>query len=371
MRVLQLGKFYPVRGGVEKVMYDLTKGLSEAGTDCDMLCAAYGCASGIRRINPHAVLICCRTWFRFSSTMISPSLIYELRKRCASYDVIHVHHPDPMACLALFLSGYRGKVILHWHSDIIKRRLLKVLYAGLQRWLLRRADRIIGTSPVYVSSSRELHPFISKAVCIPIGIRPVGKCADGAAAIRARWPGKKLVFSLGRLIHYKGQEYLVDAARYLPEDYIVLIGGTGPLMNSLSRRIAREGLIGRVELLGYIPDDDIPAWYNACDVFCLSSIEKTEAFGIVQLEAMSCGKPVVATDIPGSGVAWVNADGVSGLDVRPGNAEDLAVAIMKIMSSEVIYRGFSERAKARFDSMFTEDRMIAECRSLYGEITAR
>lgn len=371
MRVLQLGKFYPVKGGVEKVMYDLMLGLSGSGTDCDMLCAAYGEASGIRHLNPHAKIICCRTWFRFSSTMISPSLIYELRKRCSRYDVIHVHHPDPMACLALFLSGYRGKVILHWHSDIIKRRLLKVLYSGLQRWLLRRADRIIGTSPVYISSSRELHPFVSKAVCVPIGIRPVKACADGAVRIRSRWPGKKLVFSLGRLIHYKGQEYLVDAAGYLPDDYMVLIGGTGPLMKSLCRRIEREGLNGKVELLGYIPDKDIPAWYNACDVFCLSSIEKTEAFGIVQLEAMSCGKPVVATDIPESGVPWVNADGISGLDVEPCNAEELARAIMEIMSSEEVYRGFSERAKARFDSMFTEDRMITECRSLYEEMTAR
>ena len=118
LRVLQLGKFYPIMGGVEKVMYDLMSGLSERGVPCDMLCALSQGSSRTFSINAHSRLIGCRTWMKVAATMISPDMIFSLRKRCRDYDIIHVHHPDPMACLALFLSGYKGKVILHWHADI-------------------------------------------------------------------------------------------------------------------------------------------------------------------------------------------------------------------------------------------------------------
>lgn len=97
---------------------------------------------------------------------------------------------------------------------------------------------------------------------------------------------------------YKGYRYLIESARYLTDDYVVLIGGSGPLMCDLQAEIETWGVEDRVKLLGRIPDGDLPAYYGACDVFCLSSVQRTEAFGIVQIEAMSCGKPVVATRIP-------------------------------------------------------------------------
>ena len=121
-------------------------------------------------------------------------------------------------------------------------------------------------------------------------------------------------------------------------------------------------------MLGYISDKDLPAYYGACDLFCLSSIQKTEAFGIVQIEAMSCGKPVVATRIPHSGVAWVNAEQESGINVPPENAKELAEAIHSILKDEKVYAGFSHRAKIRYESWFTQDKMIQKCLDLYQEL---
>jgi hypothetical protein len=69
------------------------------------------------------------------------------------YDIIHVHHPDPMAALALFCSGYKGRVVLHWHSDILKQKVLLKFYMPLQRWLLKRAEVLVGTTPIYVKES--------------------------------------------------------------------------------------------------------------------------------------------------------------------------------------------------------------------------
>ena len=173
---------------------------------------------------------------------------------------------------------------------------------------------------------------------------------------------------MGRLVAYKGYRYLVESAKYLDDDYIVLIGGTGPLKEELQREIEHLGLAGKVILLGRVSDEELPAYYGACKLFCLSSVQKTEAFGIVQIEAMSCGRPVVATNIPGSGVSWVNAHGVSGLNVTPGNARELAEAIKRITVNEDVYREYSIRAEKRYRDVFTKERMINDILKTYRKL---
>ena len=367
MKVLQLGKFYPVGGGVEKVMVDLMGGLSARGMYCDMLCAGVG-LSGISRINSRSKLICVDTWCKLAATMIAPGMISQLRRICQEYDIIHVHHPDPMACLALYLSGYKGRVVLHWHSDIAKQRFLLQLYRPLQHWLLKRADVVVGTSPVYMQESPHLAHWQHKVFCLPIGIEPVSPDKEAVEEIRSRYGGRHIIFSLGRLVPYKGYRYLIEAARYLGEDYVVLIGGTGPLRDELQELIRHWGVTDRVKLLGRISEEDLPAYYGACSLFCLSSVQKTEAFGIVQIEAMSCGKPVVATRIPQSGVAWVNSDEESGLNVEPGDARALASALRRICEDEELGRRLSAGARERFQRLFHIDRMIDETINLYNQL---
>ena len=360
MKILQLGKFYPIRGGVEKVIYDIMSGLSSQGIECDMMCALSKGSSQVMTINSHARLIGCHTIKKVAATMISPAMIFSLRKMCREYDIIHVHHPDPMACLALFLSGYKGKVIPHWHSDIEKQKMLLKLYRPLQTWLLKRADLILGTTPVYTAESPFLTKVQHKVQCLPIGIDPLPFCDKQTEARKLldKYTGKKIIFSLGRLVTYKGYRYLVEAARYLGDDYMILIGGEGPLKKELLTEIETLGVAGKVQLLGRISDEDLPTYYRACKLFCLSSIQKTEAFAIVQIEAMSCGKPVVATEIPHSGVSWVNAHGVSGLNVPVCNARALAEAIMSITENDNAYDAYSQRALQRYSSLFTKDMMI-------------
>jgi len=369
MKILQIGKFYPIKGGVEKVMYDLMLGLSRRGVHCDMLCAVTDRQkSGIISLNDSARLLCISTWIQLSATMIAPSMIMKLRKIRHEYDIIHIHHPDPMACLALFLSGYKGKVVLHWHSDILKQKTLLRLYQPLQRWLIKRADLIVGTTPVYVQHSPFLKQAQSKVTCLPIGIEELTVDPDSVNRIREQYADKKIIFSLGRLIEYKGYEYLIESAQYLDDDCIILIGGGGPLKNTLQQRINDCGVNEKVKLMGFVPDEEVAACFGACDVFCLSSIWKTEAFGIVQIEAMSCGKPIVATCIEGSGVSWVNADGVSGYNVESRNAKALAEGIKKILSDPQRYAEFSRASRQRYEQMFTQEKMVNRCLELYNDV---
>ncbi|MFD1771948.1 glycosyltransferase [Sphingobacterium suaedae] len=366
MKVLQLGKFYPIRGGVEKVMYDLTLGLSEQGISCDMLCAATeNHPAETIALNACGRILVMPTQLKLAATMIAPLMITTLRKIANTYDIIHIHHPDPMACLALWLSGYKGKVVLHWHADILKQRMLLKLYKPLQNWLIKRADIIVGTSPVYVAESTFLQHVQHKLDYIPIGVEPAQVDRDQVRAIRARYAGKRLVFSLGRLVEYKGYEYLIRAAANLPDNYQILIGGKGPLHDTLKHLIADLGLKERVCLLGFLSDKEVPNYFAAADVFCLSSIWKTEAFAIVQIEAMSVGVPVVSTYIPGSGVSWVNKEDVSGLIVEAQNEEMLANALRRIFDEEGLRQRLSTGSTQRYQNYFTREAMVAKSRSIY------
>lgn len=369
MKVLQIGKFYPIRGGIEKVIYNLMFGLAGRQVQCDMLCATTeNHPVGILTINQYARVIVMPTEMKLAATTIAPKMIAKLRQIASEYDIIHIHHPDPMACLTLFLSGYQGKVVLHWHSDILKQKLLLKLYRKLQDWLIERADLIVGTTPVYVHDSPFLSKMQHKVDYIPIGVDPVIPDTELVKKVRRRYGNKKLIFSLGRLVEYKGYEYLIRAAQYLDEEYQIVIGGKGPLYDELHQLVMLLGVQKRVELIGFVSDKDLAAYYGACDVFCLSSILKTEAFAIVQIEAMSCAKPVISTAIPCSGVSWVNANGQSGLVVEIQNPEALAYAIQTIMESRETYESLSAGSICRYQALFTRDKMLDKCLEIYNRV---
>lgn len=412
MKILQLGKFYPVLGGVEKVMFDLTvglsetglseegfseegfsevglseeglseeglsetglseEGLSEEGVECDMMCAA---SDGRRRrrgtevirLNPHGRILCHRTLIEAAKTTVAPSMVTRLRRIAKDYDIIHIHHPDPMAAMALRLSGYKGKVVLHWHSDILSQKALLRFYLPIQNWLIKRADTIVGTTPVYLAESPYLQGVQEKCRCIPIGIEPVISDSAREQEIRNEYSGRRIIFSLGRLVEYKGYRYLIEAAKYLDDSFMILIGGGGPLRESLQREIDELGVGRRVKLLGKVPQEDLASYYGACELFCMSSVMKTEAFGIVQIEAMSAGRPVIATKIPESGVSWVNEDGVSGINVEPCDSKAIAEAIRTITDNEATWKKFSAGAAKRFEKNFTKEKMISRCLNIYAE----
>lgn len=369
MKILQLGKFYPIRGGVEKVMYDLMIGLSESQIKCDMLCASTeGFPAGEIVINPFATLFVVPTKIKFAATMLAPSMIPKLKKIANNYDIIHIHHPDPMAALALFFSRYRGKVVLHWHSDILKQKNLLRIYQPLQSWLIKRADVIVGTTPVYVEQSSFLQKFKSKLDFIPIGVKPIKADPELVNKILEKNKDKFIVFSLGRLVEYKGFEYLIKSARFLTSNTKIVIGGKGPLHDYLQNLIIELRIQDKVELLGFVSDEDAYAYFMACDTFVLSSIWKTEAFGIVQIEAMSCAKPIITTDIAGSGVNWVNKNNISGVVVPICDEESIANTVNSLIANEFLYKKLAKGSLDRYNNLFTSKSMVEKCLQVYNNI---
>jgi len=370
MRVLQIGKYYyPAVGGMESVVRDLAEGLNSRKFETDVLC------SGDSMVHQDSIIdgvnvSRCSSWGVVAGTAMSPDMIRRLRKRIDSYDIVHVHHPNPMATLALLLARPRCKVVLHWHSDIVKQKVLLRAYGPLLEWQLRRADAIVATSPNYAETSPYLLANKRKTSVVPIGINTQRLRLDRELLdeLKARFRGKKIIFSLGRMTYYKGFRYLIEAMRYLPENVIVLLGGSGELKDGLTSLSRGLGVMDRVVFLGHIHDDDLAAYYGLCDVFCLPSIARSEAFGVVLLEAMVHSKPMVTTSIRGSGMSWINVDGLTGLVVAPENSMELGSALGKLLNDPAFADRCGENAHARFDRMFTSDTMVEGIVRVYDEV---
>lgn len=330
MKILQISKLFPpFWGGIETVVYDLSIGLKQKGNDVDILCVSSSKYSEVSTVDGLRVFRC-SSFAHIASAYLSLSFFYKWFLCRNSYDVVHVHLPNPLAILALFAFRTKSRLFVHWHSDIVRQKYLKIPFIPLQRWLLGRCEKIIATSKTYADASQDLAPFKDKIVVIPIGIdhKVLSVNARKRDSLLEEYKGKKIIFSLGRHVYYKGFEYLIDAAKYLPDNCVVLIGGSGELTDKYECIIRRANIEDKVKLVGRIDMSDLGAYYDACDVFCLPSIERSEAFGVVQLEAMSLGKPVVSTDIPGSGVCSINKVGVTGLVSPVRDAKALAGCIV-------------------------------------------
>lgn len=373
MRVLQVSKFYPpVMGGIEAVVWELTEGLNRAGVPTQVLCAhrqrmgAVDLAPGGYSVHRAG------RWGTALSTSLAPAMPIHLARMAAQADLIHLHMPDPMAAAALWTVRPQKPLVVHWHSDVIRQRRALKLYQPLQDWLLRRADAIIATSPPYAESSAALQPWRAKVTVIPIGISDnhSAACTIKAGALRQRFRGRRIVFALGRMTYYKGFDVLIDAAAKLPDDCVVLIGGEGELLEHYRAMVARRGLAGKVQLLGHIDDDDLASHFEACDVFCMSSTVRAEAYGVAILEAMVMGKPVVATDIAGSGVPWINRHGQDGLNVPAGDSSALAAGLTDLLADAALRDRMGRSARQRYEACFGAARMTEKTLNLYSRMLA-
>lgn len=368
MRTLQVSKFFPpVMGGIEAVAWELAEGLNRSGVVTNVLCSSQR-APGITQVSPSGYVICrAAALGRVLSTSVAPTMAWHLGRMASHADVVHVHMPDPMAAIALYLSRPRAKVVVHWHSDVIRQRMALRLYEPLQNWVLARADAVIATSPSYLESSVALQAWRDKVTIVPIGISDnhTSACSLMAATIRQRYRNRRVVFALGRMTYYKGFDVLIDAAARLPDDSVVVIGGDGELLDHYRSVVTKRGLAGKVHLLGHIPDHELASHFEACDVFCMPSTVRSEAYGVAIVEAMVMSKPVVASDILGSGVPWVNCHGLTGLNVPPRDPQALAEALTNLLSDDDLRVKMGEAARKRYEDEFGAALMTKRTLELY------
>jgi len=380
LRVLQFGRFNNAEqnGGIERHMQLLCAGLSARDVDVTYLVAGDSWRSTDSRISTAAGsyrLVEAATLGTYFSTAASPMQILKalLMHRKKPFDVVHLHFPNPLAHLASFFLPKSIKRVITWHSDIVRQKRLLALYLPLLQRVTLRADALIAATPAHFTSSTQIPsslPAIKRHV-IPYGrdfsdlaLTPaaVELCTALKAKAKSVSTSGHIIFALGRHVYYKGFDVLIEAMQHI--DAQLILGGDGPLKAELQQQVERLGVTHKVTFTGSIKETELAAYFNACDVFCLPSVAQSEAFGLVQLEAMACGKPVVCTQL-NNGVNVVNQAGVTGLAVPVRDAAALAAALNTLLNDDALRSKLGKQAKAHAISGYSLSAMSNSHLALY------
>ena len=372
MRILHLGKYYaPVRGGIERYTQDLAEACVAQGDTVGVLVHQQPghwrrARESLNRVDVYRSGCIAAPVY----TPLSPGYPFDLARALRELrpDLLHLHFPNP-SCFAVLASPAARRLpwIVHWHADVPpdspdwRLRNAYRLYRPFEQAVLRRASAVIATSQPYVDASPALAPWREKTTVIPLGIG----ARDTARARTDLWPagaGLRLL-GVGRLSHYKGFDVLIEALAQVDDARLLLVGG-GECEREWRALARTRGVDARVAFAGALDDDLLASAYAAADAFVLPSLDRGEAFGLVLLEAMRAGLPVIASAIAGSGVGFVIADGDTGLLVPPGDAGELARAIARLRDADLRSR-MGAAGHVRWKDAFTLDRSVQEVRSTY------
>lgn len=368
--ILHVGKFFPpFRGGLELYLRDLVAALSGLGVSSAILVHQHdrSLLADEDRVDlggQPVRLVRAGTWFTLMFAPISPAFPLHLRRLIATTrpDLLHLHLPNPSAFWALLLpSARRLPWLVHWHADVITAsqgwpmKLMYALYRPFERAVLKRARAIIATSPPYLQSSQPLRPWSSKCHVVPLGLDP-GRLPQNAGSEAANCSGDEpraglRVLAVGRMTYYKGFRYLLEAAAQFDTLRVDLVGD-GDQAAELRTLAESLGLPDRVAFHGTVDEATLARLMSLCDCLCLPSIERTEAFGMVLLEAMWFGKATVVSDIEGSGMTWAVDHGATGLKVPPADTGALVAAFRQLDADRDALQAMGLRGRKKFDRLF-------------------
>lgn len=362
--------YFPRIGGIEQVAKDISDALKGKPYEMKVICLNEDAeAEGLvcrRQESVHdnidgVEVIRCGSIAKVASQLISPKYLSELRKVMNSYkpDIVIFHYPNPF--LAQFLLDYKKrpfKLVVYWHLDITKQKVLGKLFHGQNLSLIKRADKIVGATTKHVEESAYTKYFGDKKYILPYAVneeRLIMTDADKAMSeeIRKKYSDKILCFFIGRHVPYKGLKYLIEASKYLDDRFQFVIAGAGPLTEELKEQAMGDS---KIEFVGRISNSEWRAYLKACDIFCFPSITRNEAFGLALAEAMYYEKPAVTFTIKGSGVNVVSINGETGIECPNGDAKAYAEALKKLADNKELREEYGRNARERVLANFTFDK---------------
>lgn len=321
-----------------------------------------------------------RQLFTLASTPVSIRFLLDVRKRTRDSDFVICHFPYPMIDLAVLLGWYHGKLIVWWHCGIEKYKRLVPFYRPLVMHTLKKADRILVSSTGNLVHSAMLRPFRAKCTVIPFSVsdaylkrgRKYMQNRKETAQERQHHAVQKkksevCILFIGRLVWYKGCDILIKAfAAMKAKNCRLVLAGGGPLEQEM-KTLAAKLAPGRVEFAGMVPEEEKLKWLEACDFLVLPSVSGAEAFGLVQIEAMAFGKPVINTSLP-SGAPYVSVDGVTGKTVRAGHVRELAEAMDLLAQDQKMREEYGKNAWERVNREYTREVMVKRYEKVFEEL---
>lgn len=364
LKILQIGKYYPPdKGGVETVTRDLAEGLFHHGIQTDILC--FSRDNDYSPVTDGIKVYRARTDFRIANKSVSIDYIRQLRLLEPLYDAAILHMPNPIGMYAATWF-WKKPLALLWHADIVSYPRVRWMLRGSERKIVQKSSVVFAPTPAHIEGSSVADILRPKAVIGPFPFK--SNRLKAAARIGADIQreidfiaGRKLILAVGRLVLYKGFDILIKAASGLSGGAAICIVGAGPLQQTLQSLIISHGVQDRVLLVGHVEEADLDALYERAHLVTMPSVTRAEMYGMTQVEAMSYGKPVVSTDIPYSGVSWVNKHDVSGLIVPANDAPALVSALNRLVDNRADYERLSSGARA----LFTQEHSLEAAAAVY------
>lgn len=377
-RILHVGKFYkPIRGGIETVTSDLCESLAQV--DYEVTVVTFG--KSIKRITRENLqgveVLRCPTFGTLWSQPISLSYLLWVFIEMRKHDLIHFHYPNIVGMLPLLFLSSRKKLLIHWHSDVVSNSLIITFFVKLlENLLLKKADKVVVTSDAYLNSSKSLQSFKLKTVTVPIGIAeritPIHENlqTDVSTQIRVFLSEHIGILFVGRLVPYKGVPLLLNLLAELDARFRVLIVGGGPDRSQIEQQISSLEINDRCMVLGEVSEVDLSVAYKSCDFFCLPSISRAEAFGVVLLEAMQNGLILIVNKIDGSGANWVNDHDVTGLNLDLLNIKLSSQKIVDLVDDSEKFNYVKDQAGIRYKTLFTREKMVEKIVDIYDDLAS-
>jgi len=367
MRVLQVNKLYsPWIGGVEKIVQQIAEGLNKRDVlDIDILCCQPK-GKGIIEENNGVKVYRASSFGMLWGMPFSFNFLRLFKKISQIVDIIDLHQPFFLGDLAIFIFKPKAKLIVHYHSDIVRQRFFEFLLRPIIFNTLKKSDKIIVSNPNILKNSPYLKNVQQKCEIIPFGVdldNFKGGTEEEIKKIREKY-GKFVLF-VGRLNYYKGVKYLIDAMKGFELNLVII--GDGPLKKELKKRVEKLKINERIFFLSVLKNEDLINFYKASDFLVLPSIFKSEAFGIVLIEAMACGKPIISTEL-GTGTSFVNKDGITGFVVLPRDSKSLSNVIRRIITDDKISLELGENALNRVREIFSLEKMLKKTVLIYQNI---
>jgi glycosyltransferase involved in cell wall biosynthesis len=375
LKIVHVGKFYsPCPGGMETYLRMVAESQVAHGYDVTVVCMHHELRkpTSIENIGGVKVIRLSRL-LSMAKLDFLPDLVATLRRLNVELrpSIWNVHVPNPTMILGVLRAHISQPIVVTYQSDNVEQKIRGKLFSLIENAFYQKVNRIFASSPAYIESSMTLNRFRKKVRVIPLGLElspfeaPTESMSARAALLKARYGGP-LWFTFGRMVAYKGFAYAIEALLYCTGN--LLIAGDGPLKEDLKERAKALGVSSRVHFLGRLDDDSLIAYLHACDALWFPSISKNEAFGLVQVEAMAAGKPVINCHIEGSGSSWVSVGGITGVTVPPKDAKALGEAAAQLYANPVLMQKYSQQAKLRARDMFSAEVATGHLLLAYQEV---
>jgi glycosyltransferase involved in cell wall biosynthesis len=383
LQVCHLGKYYPpAPGGIESHVQTLAHAQAALGANVRVLCVnhvnrrgedltwcRHGRSETVEELDGLVRVTRIGRSASLAKLDICPELRHMLRTlEHSDTDILHLHTPNPTMLLALATVKPLVPLVITHHSDVIRQRVLKYVIRPVEHLVYRRASRISQTSPLYVRESSLLQAHGARLSALPLGVdlemflRPSPSARDLSAAL-SQTHGQPLWLMVGRCVYYKAFHVAIKALAHVPGKLLVI--GNGPLEWELHRLAERVGVADRVIWRRYVAPDELVASYHAATALWFPSNARSEAYGLVQVEAMACGCPVINSEITGSGVPWVSPHEVTGLTVPLNDPLALAHAANRLVDEPALRTRLAESAATRAVEEFDHLKMGQRSLEIY------